>query len=431
MLAVVTTCSGHHNRQITSDEQVLYDHLLYWVNQETPAELIERFCCLFLDGCRYPDREISKALDNVIASKSATEEFRYVLNRCCHILINRWQSHHQYQLAIPELIGHFENLPQLTSPGVYRSRSIRRLRELVQNFTETEHFLTLRRLAQVLSQHHESSQAEENRPLGTLIHRYPYLFGHCLLSEDSTGEQQRTVRTIQSQVQHQFEVDLSKYITYKVRQNQLVRQGSPEMAQRLILPVNNPTLLGDRELSHALKHYVGRVDGSATHRDIAHSFLHSTGRGQTFGSFKGDLYRYITSAVDQSYGQRQFNRKLAEHLQNTFPASDDQLVSDFLIVRTCNQLLNFLVVDNAQQPDHFVLIDLLTNLGPILTTSLLLRIVLICRKVRPSLERRFAILFGHYEAHTRKLVSWLVNALEHMNIALSTNFGAMDLSFIR
>jgi hypothetical protein len=420
-----------HNRHITSNEQRIYDHFLYWVEQETPSELVERFQRLFIDGSRYSDPDITRALDAVVSSKLATEEFRYVLNRCCHILINRWQSHYHHQFAIPDLIASFDEVSALASPGLHRSRSVRRLRELTRQFTDTEQYIMLRRLAQVLSQSQEVTSAAENRPLGTLIHRYPYLFGHCLLSEDSTGEQQRTVRTIQSQVQHQFEIDLSQYVTYKVRQNQVARQHSPEMAQRLIHPVPNPTLLGERELGQALKHYVGRVSGNSTHRDMAHSFLHSTGKGQSFGSFKADLYSYITSAVDSSYGNRQFNRKLADHLKNTFPTSEDQAVSDFLVVRTCSQLLNFLVVDNSQQPEHFILIDLLTNLGPVLTTSLLLRIVLICRKVKPCLEKRFAVLFNHYEAYTRNVVVWLVNALEHMNIALSTNFGAMDLSFIR
>jgi hypothetical protein len=63
--------------------------------------------------------------------------------------------------------------------------------------------------------------------------------------------------------------------------------------------------------------------------------------------------------------------------------------------------------------------------------GLLLKIVLICRKVKPYLERKFAILFNHYETSTTSTVSWLVGTLEQLNIAFSLNFGNMDLSFFK
>jgi hypothetical protein len=105
-------------------------------------------------------------------------------------------------------------------------------------------------------------------------------------------------------------------------------------------------------------------------------------------------------------------------------------VNDFLVVRTCSQLLNFLVVESPQRPQHYVFVDLISNLGPTLATGLLLKIILICRKVKPYLEKRFSILFNHYESSSRDAVQWLVQAMENLNVALSTNFSTIDLSFI-
>jgi hypothetical protein len=425
----VTTWTGCNNRQITRQEQDLYDHLLHWIELESPSRLIERFRALFIDGVGYPDADIAASLDVVTASRLAPEEFRYVLNRCCHILINRWQARSQFQMAIPELIGLFETTPAEPVAGIKRSRSIRRLRELVKLFTETEQYLTLRRLSQVL-QEAETNVGAGNRPLGTLIRRYPYLYEHCLLSEDSTQEHQQTVRQIQSVVQRQFEIDLSQYVTYQVRRSQIASR-SPSLApQRIIHPVPNPTLLGEQELGRAIMHYVGKVEGSSTYRDLAYSFLAHSGQAVTYKAFKDDLYQYITASIDPEYGKRQFNNQLYEHLKLTLPDSNSQLLNDFLVVRTCSQLLNFMVVESPQRPQHFVFVDLLTNLGPILTTGLLLKIVLLCRKIKPALERRFSILFSHYETYTRDAVAWLVNALENLNVALSTHFGAVDLSFV-
>ena len=93
-------------------------------------------------------------------------------------------------------------------------------------------------------------------------------------------------------------------------------------------------------------------------------------------------------------------------------------------------MLSFLIVNNQKQLQHFLFVNLIGNLGPIITTGLLLKILLVCQQVRPGLEQRFAILFNHYESSTQKKVQWLVKALENMQIALSTNFGRIDLSFI-
>jgi hypothetical protein len=416
-----------YSRQTGGQEQVLYDHLLNAVNHEPPDVMVQRFRDLFIQGTRYGDRQVLDALDQVVRSRLADEEFRFVLNRCCHILINRWQSRSQSQPAILELISLFDNLPT-ASPSMsrYRSRNSRRLTELVSAFRDTEQYLTLQRLARVISE--QLSASSENRDLGTLIPRYPYLYEHCLLNEDSVAEQQSMVRKLQSERQHQFEVDLSRYVTSMVRQ--------AKMPSRMMsvnhssTAVKNPTLMSDRDLGRALKHYLGRVDGTNTYKDLANSFIAHSHHSHSYSHFKQDLFEYMTASVQGDYGSRQFSNQLYQHLKNLSPQNDNRPLSDFLMVRTCSQLLNFLVVDTAQNPHHFVFMDLISNVGPLLTTGLLLKIVLICRKVKPYLERRLSILFGHYETAEQATVQWLVQMLENVNLALCVHFGNIDLSFI-
>jgi hypothetical protein len=364
------------------------------------------------------------ALEKVAMNKRAEQEFRYVLNRCCHILINRWQMQPQLQWAIPELITLFENPPD---PARVQSRGARRLRQLVQLFAETEQYLTLQRLSRVMS-----GEVDDNGngaiAVGTLIQRYPYLYEHCLLSEDSSYEHQQTVRQIQSRIQRRFELDLSQYVTYQVRRAQAIRTQSVETLDKITQPARNPTLLSERELAVALKQFIGKVQGSDTYRDVAQSFLTHSSQTNSYKAFKDDLYEYLTASIDPSYGKRQFNDRLYAHLKNTLPQCETQKPTEFLQVRTCSQLLNFLVVESPQRPNHFIFVDLITNLGATLTTCLLLKIVLICRKVKPYLEKRFSILFNHYESATKDGVPWLVKSLENLNIAFSVHFGSADLS---
>ncbi len=421
---MTTTWTESDIRQPSLEEQQLYDHLLYCVQIESCSQLIERFRGLFLDGVRYEDPQVWLALEKVAMNKRAEQDFRFVLNRCCHILINRWQMQPQLQGAIPELVALFENPPD---PARVQSRGARRLRQLVQLFTETEQYLTLQRLSRVIG---ESAEVYNNGSIavGTLIQRYPYLYEHCLLSEDSSYEHQQTVRQIQSRIQRRFELDLSQYVTYQVRRAQSMRTQSKEAQDKIIQPVKNPTLLSERELASALKQFVGKIQGSYTYRDVAQSFLTHSSQTTSYGAFKDDLYEYLTTSIDPSYGKRQFNDRLYTHLKSTLPHCDTQKPTEFLLVRTCSQLLNFLVVESPQRPNHFIFVDLITNLGATLTTGLLLKIVLLCRKVKPYLEKRFSILFNHYESATKDGVPWLIKSLENLNVAFSVHFGSADLS---
>lgn len=229
---MTTTWTESDIRQPSLEEQQLYDHLLYCVQVESCSQLIERFRALFLDGVRYEEPQVWLALEKVAMNKRAEQEFKFVLNRCCHILINRWQLQPQLQGAIPELVALFENPPD---PARVQSRGARRLRHLVQLFTETEQYLTLRRLSTVMS---ESAEAYNSGSIavGTLIQRYPYLYEHCLLSEDSSYEHQQTVRQIQSRIQRRFELDLSQYVTYQVRRAQAMRSQSKDSLDKIIQP---------------------------------------------------------------------------------------------------------------------------------------------------------------------------------------------------
>lgn len=414
-----------------SPQQQIYQHLFDLVQLQLPSETIECFRNLFIEGTNYPERRIITALDEITASKKSQREFYFFLNRCCHILINRWYMQPQKHHAIYQLIATFNNPPSRKRIITSRNKSIRRLHELVKGFLQSEQYYTLQRLAQVINKTTNSLTDNKNQSLVSLIRRYPYLHEQCLLSEDSTIEHQWIVRQIQAQVQKKFEIDLSQYVTYQVRLSQIATNTSESRKNRIIQPVKNPTLLSDTQVNLALKSFVGKAEGESSYRDLAYNFLHYSSQATTLRAYKDDLYEYLISGIDWEYGKHQFHQRLYTQLQNTLPQADYQKVNDFLIVRTCTQLLNFLIVENSSSPQHFTFIDLITNQGSIRAIGLLLKILLICRKSKPYLAKRFAILFNHYQSATPGNIDWLVESLEELNIALSIHFGNIDLSYFK
>jgi len=416
--------TSHYTRLVGSEEQKIYDHLLKAIQSESSDKILDRVRALLIEGSSYDDREILLSLDRLVLSDCAFQDFQFILNRCVHILTNRWQGRPQSQSAVPQLISILESTP--TTPIDFtRSKANRRLRDLTRQFQDSDQFQSLRRLSCVLEQN--GTTLENQQPLRTLIRRYPYLYPHCLVSDGSTPEDQKSVRALQEKMQHNYELDLSQFVTYQVRRSSVTNQ----RGDRALHPVANPTLLPDSDLNEALKQFTGKISNGCTHRDLAERFIiHSQYEQQTFKGFKGDLYEYLIDSVEPEYGRRQFNNQLHQTLRKILPDNDGAEFNEFLLLRTCSQLLNFLIVQSPTQPKHFVFVDLLSNLGPIATTSLLLKLVLICRKVKPYLEKRLSILFNHYECHTQGSVQWLVMAMEHLNIALSTNFGKVNLALV-
>ena len=94
-------------------------------------------------------------------------------------------------------------------------------------------------------------------------------------------------------------------------------------------------------------------------------------------------------------------------------------------------LFKFLVVDGKSCSNHEHYLNLVNHLGEVRTIGLLLKLVLVCNKVKPYLEQRFPILFSHYETVAETEAFCLVKSLENLQVAFSVHFGEADFSLIQ
>ena len=142
----MNTPTDSNSKSTNPQAQQLYDHLLRLAQSLPPPEMIERFRHLFFDTAGYDYPQVASALQELALSKQAEEEFRFIINRCFYILVNTWQIQPQFQSAIPDLVSLLEEPVVL---GSTHSRGVRRVREMMNLFHETDQSLTLRRLGQV------------------------------------------------------------------------------------------------------------------------------------------------------------------------------------------------------------------------------------------------------------------------------------------
>ncbi len=408
-------------------EQIIYEHFLYVVKTEKPTRVLDRFRTLFIEGVTYTDARIFSTIESLAFDRTAEQNFPLLINRCCYILVNYWQMQLDGKPFIASLVGMLENLNDVR---MTYSRVVRRLRQLLQLYLQGEDYPKLRRLNLLLNGELDRHSKVAEQPLGMLINRYPYLYEHSLVSEERTKENVDTIKRVQLNLKQEQEQSLSRYLTYQIRRarvkSQLGREAANEMAQ-----VPNPTLLSTRELGQAFGQFSGKVEGDATYRDLSRCFTARIESQPTIKSFKADLYDYIISGVDNSYGQRSFNDRLFKTIDNILPDRSYQRLDELSLLRTCTHVLNHLVIESPQNPQHFVFIDMISNLGSVFTTGLLLKIVLICHKVKPLLESRLSMLFNHYESSQCKGVPWLVKSLETWNVAGAIHFGKIDTSSLQ
>ena len=425
----------HHQYHITAGEQYIYDHLLQCVQSEHPQQVLGRFRHLFIQAKHYDDQKVLDIFATIISSPLAEQTFSAILNRCCYILINPWQLQPLTQHFILELVGLFDFIPCGIGKRKAKTYSTRII-QLVRNFLETDYYKQLKRLSTIIgeSQERKINVGKKQETLGNLIIRYPYLYDHCLLSADSSIEQKQTVYHVKSDIERKFESQLSKFVTYQIR---VAQAGIEKMAQmnerkpRIINPVDNPTLLSDRDLGKSLKHFVGPVQNGNSYQDLSHSFLTYTNDALNYQLFKDDLYEYIVQSIDGQYGKHTFNKRLYERMQYMYPEHNNQKPNEFLKMRTYSKLFNYLIVESQQNPNHLVFMDMISNMGTTKTIGILLKVVLLCSKVKPYIEKRFSILFNHYESFNKEGAGWLVRSLEKVNVAFSVNFGKLDMSFLK
>ena len=407
--------SSHQTATASELENFLYTHLQRCRQQEEAEAVLQRFEELFIQAETYSDPQIREVLVELVRRPHSEREFKYTLNRCSYTLINPWSTQPKDHWAIPALVQLFESIP--TAPA--RQAETRRIRELSRQFTESDQYAALRRFAHLLDDQLEGAGDDiGEQPIARQLKRYPFLYDNSLLTKDSDQHQKTQVGKLRQEAEAKLGVQLARYC------HQQRHPGGTQLA--------NPTRLPEGELQAALAYYTGKVEGNRSHRDLAQMFHTYSKTVRSFRDFKEEFLEYLLSPLadaDPRYVNNHFGRSLRQYLRDTLQDFDGQRLTDFIVITTCQKLLNFLVVQGRQQPVFRRFWQLLHEVGHTLTVGLLLRIVLFCSAVKPWLENRLTVLFNYHERYACKDAPWLLDTLEHTNVALLTNFGKFGYSF--
>ncbi|MDB9525060.1 hypothetical protein PN498_03605 [Oscillatoria sp. CS-180] len=407
--------SNHQTASAAELEDHLYTHLQQCRQREDADTVLQRFSDLFVEAdVTYPDSFVWDVLVELAYRPYSEREFKYTLNRCSYTLINPWSTQPRDHWAIPALVQLFESIPD--SPA--RHSETQRIRELSRRFTKTDQYAALRRFANLIDEEGEVEKSIDDQPVAKQLKRYPFLYDSSLLTKDSDQDQKMQVGKLRRGAEADLGVKLARYCNQQ-------KHGASRK-------ITNPTRLSSTELDQALAYYTGKVEGNRSHRDLAQMFRAYSKTVRSFRDFKEEFLEYLLSPLadaDPRYVNNHFGKALRQYLRETLHDFDGQRLTDFIVITTCQKLLNFLVVQGRPQPVFRRFWQLLNEVGHTLTVGLLLRVVLFCSTVKPWLENRLTVLFNYHERCACKEVPWLMDTLEHTNVALLTNFGKFGYSF--
>jgi hypothetical protein len=381
--------SNRSRRDISQAQDIIYNHLLEIVKTWSPEDVLVEFRHLFIHHVETVSSDTLPALYELVFANQE-QEFRNTLKRACYILINNWDIARSHK-SIQQLIQLFSD-PVLNRHTL--SPTLKRLRVWLKNFVDSSDFQELKLFA---------ARYENQEELHWSQRYTSYLLVPQYINLKNPIEQREAARALSRQLKDKFKFELALYTAR-----------CETAAPKEKLP-KNPTSLGDNGL-RLIKMIVARR-GQFSYANLANIFVNQT-RALTYQDFKRSLGEYLLFSVEHDDFVTTFKKQLFERLDALYTSHNDKVISDALLLRTSNRVIEYLTTENQQEPSSLFVL-LLSQGNPLTLVIVLLKIILVCKYARTHLEARIADLIKYYEGFPEEDCQWVVNFFEIFNITMA------------
>lgn len=382
-------------------QEKVYSFFVEIVNKYDPEDVLIEFKSVFLDCLVLKKLDLTLGIYDVFIDNE--HHFRNTLKRCCYILVNNWQSNrkHKYTQALIELIDNYKS-----TAIDYKYKKITIFQTWLDNFIQSQDFQELKLFA----------YKNENKADGHWVNRYTsYLLAAQVVDKKNPKEQKEAAKKASKQLKDKFKFELAMYVA---------RSQSNASSQTRY---RNPSALGD-DILRLIKAIVVRK-GVFSYDNIANIFLKQT-QNQTFKDFKESLVKYLIFSVQQPKFVKTLQQQLSEKLVTWKPECNDVIINKYLLLRTCNRMIDFLTTDNSVKPSSLFVL-LLSQGHPLTLVIVLLKIILICKHSRSHLESRIAHLIRYYDRYSEAECQWFINFIEIFNITFAIYAENVEYNLIK
>ncbi len=377
-------------RDVPRAQETIYDYLLKIVKAWPPEDVLEEFRHLFIYHSNTTGSALLPALYEIVFANQE-QEFRFTLKRSCYILINNWDITRNHD-SIHRLIELFsDSVVNRYTP----SPTLKRLRNWLKHFIDSQDF---RELCLFASRYEDFEHIHWSQRYAS------YLLVPQYANLENSAEQREAARALSKRLKERFKMDLALYTARC--QSEAVTQAQT---------YKNPTVLGDESL-RLIKTIVARR-GTFTHTNLANIFIKQT-QNLSFFDFKRSLLEYLIYSIDANEVVKTLRSHLTERLDMLYVDYNEKSISDALLLRTSNRIIEYLTTENQKDPSHLFTL-LLSQGSPLTLVILLLKVILMCRYARTHLESRVADLIRYYERYAESECQWVVNFFEIFNVTMA------------
>ncbi len=345
-------------RSIEQAQESIYRFLLDIVKQWSAEAVLQEFSSLFIQE-KNSDSDPVQAINELVAWNNE-EEFQSTVKRCCYIVINNWKANKK-ERYIQQLIEILANSNNQSSSGD-------RLKSWLQNFVNSKDYQELQAFAaKCQGQVHWSNSYTANLAV-------PHAH-----TRTKPVEQRQTAQERAKPLQYRSKFDMAVYMARS-------QSGNVDKAK-------NPTQLGD-EILRLIKIIVAKRE-PASYANIANTFIKQN-KTTNYQEFKQRLQKYLLYSTENrevvDTSKLDISQKLAALNYNC----NGHTLTDALLHRTCNRLIEYLTTENHRTPSPLFL-SLISQGNHMTLVIVLLKIVLICKASRSHLQTCITELNRYYE----------------------------------
>ncbi len=382
-------------------QETIYTFLLDIVKKWPPEETLLEFQRLFVYHVDSISKPAMQALDSILQTNNEVE-FRNTLKRCCYILVNNWDATRNYK-PIQALV---KALDDAAATQYAPSPMLKRLGQWLGTFAKSTDFEDLRLFA----------SRYEDQGKGPWASRYTsYLLVPQYIDLGNPIEQREAARALSKQLRDRFKFDLAMYIA----------KSQIAMPEKTV--PKNPTILGDEAL-RLIKTIVAKR-GPFSYANLANIFINQI-KYSSYDEFKHSLKSYLVFSVESRELADSLRSHLSEKLDPLYEDYSRQFISDALILRTCNRVIEYLTTESHAEPSAIFAL-LLSQGNPMTLVIALLKLILICPYSRTHLEARIADLIRYYQDYSEDQCAWIVNFLEIFNVTFAIHAENVQYNLIK
>lgn len=371
-------------------QEKIYSFLMSIIKSWSPEAVLQEFNSLFIQHLGSISSEAVEGLYELVVA-GEEDVFYATLKRCCYILINNWKTTKQIK-HIHSLVELFHN-PSLGKTSLSPISNC--LRVWLKKFVDSQDYQEIKLFAdKVVSQ--QTQQTQKTR------HWSERYSSHIFIAQSANPknslEHREAAKERANHLRYRFKFDLTMYLARSEN------DGSSNLAK-------NPTGVSG-EVLRLIKTIVAKRE-PATYKKFAKIFTEQS-KGQKYKQFKQSIHKYLSIFIDHEELLDTLNLKIL----SLYEKHNEEVLTDSLLIITCNRLIESLTTENHRQPSPLFL--LLISQGNTLTlVTMLLKLVLICKPAHSHLETCIADLIRYYENFKEEECDSMINFLEMYNIMLA------------